>query len=256
MIARKDHGIAYTVGNWPLNPRRPSVVFIHGSGLAKGLWRHQVDALSAHLNPVALDLPGHGESDAPALASVEEYAARVMRFIEALQLPQPVPCGLSLGGAIALQMLLDYPRRLAGGILVGTGARLRVHAAILEALEKDYDGFTGDMAFYGVSAKTNIDRIAPLMEMAAACRPATCRRDFDACDRFDVMNRLAEIKLPVLIVNGEEDPLTPPKYSDYLEQQIARAHRISVPDAGHMVPMEQPEALNTGIADFVRNVLL
>ncbi len=130
MIVRKDQGIAYRAGSWPLDPRRPSVVFIHGSGLAKGLWEYQTDALAAHVNTLALDLPGHGASDAPAFECVEDYAARVMHLIDVLRVPQPIPCGLSLGGAIALQMLLDYPEALAGGILIGTGARLRVHHTI------------------------------------------------------------------------------------------------------------------------------
>ncbi len=67
------------------------------------------------------------------------------------------------------------------------------------------------------------------------------------------MGRLAEIKRPVLIINGSDDPLTPPKYSDYLQQHITNAHRLSVPDAGHMVPVEQPEVVNEGIAAFVQD---
>ena len=77
------------------------------TGLEKALWHYQIDALAPQLNTLALDLPGHGESDAPALARVEDYAAGVMRWIDTLKLPQPIPCGLSLGGAIVLQMLLD-----------------------------------------------------------------------------------------------------------------------------------------------------
>ena len=162
MITRKDMGIAYSAGAWPPNPDRPTVVFIHGSGLTKGLWHYQVDALAARMNTVAIDLPGHGESNPPALTRVEDLAEGVMRFIESQRLPRPIPCGLSLGGAIALQMLLDYPQKLAGGILIGTGARLRVHPAIFEALEKDFHGFTDSMEFYGASPKTDPGRLAPL----------------------------------------------------------------------------------------------
>ena len=253
MIVRKDQGIAYQAGCWPLNPRRPSVVFIHGSGLAKGLWQYQTDALAAHVNTLALDLPGHGASDAPAFECVEDYAARVMHLIDVLRVPQPIPCGLSLGGAIALQMLLDYPEALAGGILIGTGARLRVHHTIFEAIENNYHDFADGTAFCGASPQTDPDRLRPVKAMAAACPPAVCQQDFRACDRFDVMGRLAEIKRPVLIINGSDDPLTPPKYSDYLEEHIADAHRISVSEAGHMVPLEQPAVVNTGIAAFVRD---
>lgn len=256
MIARKDMGIAYTAGVWPPSPDWPTVVFIHGSGLAKGLWDFQVDALGSHMNTLALDLPGHGESNAPALTRVEDLAETVMRFIESQQLPRPISCGLSLGGAIALQMLLDYPQKLAGGILIGTGARLRVHPAIFEAIEKDFKGFADGMGLYGASPKTDPGRLAPLKEMAAAGRPETCRLDFRACDRFDVMGRLPEIKRPVMIINGADDPLTPPKYSDYLGQHIAHARQVTIPDSGHMAPVEQPEAVNTGITKFVQTRFL
>jgi pimeloyl-ACP methyl ester carboxylesterase len=256
MIVGEDRGIAYTAGIWPPNPDRPTVVFIHGSGLTKGLWQYQIDDLAGHMNTLALDLPGHGESRTPAFDRVEDYAESVMRFIGAQQLPRPIPCGLSLGGAVALQMLLDDPHELAGGILIGTGARLRVHPAIFEAIAKDFTRFTDGNGLYGASSKTEPGRLAPLREMAAACPPETCLLDFRACDRFDVMTRLPEIKLPVLIVNGADDPLTPPKYSDYLEQRITHAHRVTVPDAGHLAPVEQPEAVNTGIEAFVRDAIL
>lgn len=252
MMIRRDEGIAYATGTWPLNPHRPSIVFLHGSGLTKELWHDQIDALSAQVNTLALDLPGHGASDGPACEHVEDYAAHAMRFIDALQLPQPIPCGLSLGGAIALQMLLDDPHALAGGILIGTGARLRVHPAIFEAIAQDYQRFADGTGLYGPSPRTDADRLGPIKKMAATGPPATCLQDFRACDRFDVMDRLAEIKLPVLIINGEDDPLTPPKYSDYLEAHITHAHRVSVAAAGHMVPVERPEAVNTGIMAFVR----
>lgn len=256
MIVDEDRGIVYTAGIWPPNPHRPTVVFIHGSGLTKGLWQYQIDALAADMNTLALDLPGHGESSAPALDRVEDYAASAMRFIETQQLPRPIPCGLSLGGAIALQMLLDYGNKLAGGILIGTGARLRVHPSIFEAIAKDFTRFTDGNGLYGASSKTEPGRLAPLREMAAACPPETCLLDFRACDRFDVMDRLPEIKLPVMIINGADDPLTPPKYSDYLEQHIPHAHRVTIPESGHMAPVEQPQAVNAGIKAFLRDAIL
>ena len=173
--------------------------------------------LSHDMNALAIDLPGHGQSDAPALDSVPAYAAAVMAFVRSCGLLRAVPCGLSLGGAIALQMLLDYPAELAGGILIGTGARLRVRPDIFDLIAADYP------AFVAATPGTTAGLLDPVRKLMAACPPTVTAADFRACDRFDVMDRLPEIDLPVLIICGADDNLTPVKYSAYLARLMWRA---------------------------------
>jgi pimeloyl-ACP methyl ester carboxylesterase len=254
MIEEKIEGIAFSAGNWPPDPAKPTLLFIHGSGEDRTLWHGQVGALVGAANTVAIDLPGHGRSDGPAAADVADYADAVAGFILAARLPRPVPCGLSIGGAIAQQLLLDYPDRVAAGILVNTGARLRVMPAIFETIETDYAGFAGMLAQIGASPKTDAAVLAPLSRVTAACPPAVTAGDFRACDRFDVMARLAEIQHPVLVVSSEDDNLTPPKYGDFLEQRIAGARRAHIHDAGHLAPVERPEAVNQAIAVFLKGL--
>lgn len=254
MIDMKIEGIAFSAGNWPPDPAKPTLLFIHGSGEDRILWDWQVDALAGVANTVAMDLPGHGRSDGPAAADVAGYAQAVAAFVAAAQLPRPIPCGLSIGGAITQQLLIEYPDRVVAGILVNTGARLRVMPAIFQTIETDYAGFvtmTGQMA---ASPNTDAAVLGPLMQATAACPPEVAAGDFRACDNFDVMARLSEIQHPVLVVSAEEDKLTPAKYSDFLETHIPGARRAHILDAGHLSPVEQPQAVNAAITSFLTDI--
>jgi pimeloyl-ACP methyl ester carboxylesterase len=251
MITGKTNGMAFMAGRPICQPETPSIIFLHGSGLAGAFWQPQIEALADGMNTVAIDLPGHGQSDLPALASVPAYAAAVMDFIRARGFSRPIPCGLSLGGAIALQMLLDYPEELAGGILIGTGARLRVRREIFDLITGDYPGFVAATGAVAASPQTAAGVLDPVQKLTAACPPATAEADYRACDRFDVMARLPEIQRPVLVICGADDLLTPLKYGDYLTRHITGAQQVIIPRAGHLVPVEQPLAVNAAIRTFI-----
>ncbi|MFZ7125267.1 MAG: alpha/beta fold hydrolase [Desulfobacterales bacterium] len=254
MELKKIDGIAFAAGRWPLSPDLPTLVFIHGSGGTGGMWRDQVRALSFLVNTLAIDLPGHGRSDGDGMDFVKGYAEVVSGFVGKLELPKPVACGLSLGGAIVQQLLLDYADPLQAGILVSTGARLKVMPELLETVESDYGQFVSLYEKIGFSGKTDRERLKSVLAETSACRPAVTAGDFRACDRFDVMDRLREIDLPVLVISASDDRLTPPHYSDYLQKHIRRSARTRVKDAGHMVPVEKPAAVTSAIVDFLDSV--
>jgi pimeloyl-ACP methyl ester carboxylesterase len=83
-----------------------------------------------------------------------------------------------------------------------------------------------------------------------AVGPGVLRGDFLACDRFDVMGRLGEVRLPTLVICGEEDQLTPPKYSQFLVDHIQGARLVTIPEAGHMVMLEKPQETTDTMAGF------
>ncbi len=238
-------------GRWPLDPDLPTVVFIHGSGGSSVLWHAQVEALAGDMNTVALDLPGHGASGGQGTDSVTAYAASVESFILDLEVPRPVPCGLSLGGAVALQLLLEGKANYKAGILVNTGARLRVMPLIFEAIERDYLSYVAGSRSMSISPKTDPRRIEPLLESMAECPPEVTLGDFRACDTFDVMERLGEISVPVLVLAASDDRLTPVKYGEYLAEHIPNTRLVHIEDAGHLSPMERPEEVTRAIRDFV-----
>lgn len=218
------------------------------------LWHNQIDAFGDLANVIAVDLPGHGESAGTELATIPEYTQVVADLITAVNAPDPIPCGLSLGGGITLQLLLDHASILKAGILVGTGAKLRVMPLIFDTIESNFDAFVQSMPLMAASPKTDQAILAPLLEATAANGPSVAATDFRACDQFDVMARLHEIELPVLVLSAEDDQLTPPKYGAFLAESIAGAQREHIAAAGHLAPAEQPEVVNAAIRRFVEGL--
>ena len=84
--------------------------------------------------------------------------------------------------------------------------------------------------------------------------PAVLLGDFQACDSFDMMQRLGQVRVPTLAICGTEDRLTPPKYSEFLQQHVPEAQLLLLEEAGHMVMLEKPAAISAAIGDFVRQV--
>jgi len=244
-------GIHFSASVLPLRKELPTIFFIHGSGATGILWQHQVDALADIANTIALDLPGHGDSQGPSRESIPAYAEELAAFIKPLNAPRPIVCGLSLGGGIALQMLLDYGDILSGGILISTGARLRVMPTIFKSIRDDFDGFVRGMPLFAASPHSSPALFEPLLEATLSNGPEVTAGDFRACDTFDVTARLGEIRLPVMIITAEEDHLTPPKYGQFIEKRIAGAERRHLSRAGHLVPLEQPEGVNEAIRQYI-----
>jgi pimeloyl-ACP methyl ester carboxylesterase len=251
MEERKTGGIGYVAGKWPLDPDKSTLVFIHGAGGSGYLWRSQIDLLTDKANTLALDLPGHNRSDGPGKDKIEDYTQAVNASVNELNIPKPIPCGHSLGGAIAQQLLMDYPQRCPAGILIGTGARMKVAPAIFEAIEKNYTEFVEMITKFARSKKTEPKLAQPFKDDFAKCKPEVVTGDFRACDRFDSESKLSLIEVPVLIITSEDDKLTPVKYGEFLEKNIQKAQRVHIMDAGHIVSMERPDKVNKAIQAFL-----
>lgn len=228
-----------------------AVVFVHGSGSNHTIWEPQVHGLAPIAQPIAIDLPGHGQSDPPGRTSVEEYADVVLRVVNALQFDRAVVVGHSLGGAIAQMLALSHPDRVAGLGLVGTGARLRVLPAILDGLVNDIQKTAPFIVENAYAPNMSEDMRARAMEELRACDPTVTHGDYSACNAFDVMARLGEIRAPTVVICGKQDRMTPPKYSEFLVSKIPNARLVLVHGAGHSVMIEQPEATTRALYDFV-----
>jgi pimeloyl-ACP methyl ester carboxylesterase len=234
------------------------LVFIHGSGDSGRIWRLQVEHFGKE-RAFAIDLPGHGEraDTLPAEITVEDYARAVHEVITSgLRLQRPIIAGHSLGGAIALQMGLEYGEELGGLILIGTGARLRVSPVILQEARD-----APDLAREHTNALCLLPEHVPtigaqILREQVKTKPGILYRDLLACDTFDVISRLHEITLPTLVICGSEDLMTPPKYSTFLHAHLsgveggARLHIF--PEAGHYVMWEQPEMVNQAIKEWLQ----
>ncbi|MBI4294759.1 MAG: alpha/beta hydrolase [Chloroflexi bacterium] len=226
------------------------LIFVHGSGCFGEMWRYQTLAFP---EAEAIDLPGHPQGW-PQL-SVAGYSEWLHDYIQGRGYSDLVLCGHSLGGGIVLQYALSYPQELAGLILVGTGARLRVHPqyiAELVAASRDASSWAQDMEerYRLVDPAFRRDVIRKRLEVG----PAVQIVDMLCCHHFDVMDRLPQIKVPTLVICGSLDDMTPPKYSHYLHDHIAGSRLVQVDGATHHVFMERPQEVNSAIARFLAEI--
>jgi pimeloyl-ACP methyl ester carboxylesterase len=233
-------------------PVRLPLILIHGAGGTHLSWPPQLRRLPGW-RVLAVDLPGHGRSPGKGRDSIREYAECILGFLDVCGIGRAVLCGHSMGSAIALCLALEHPERVSGLILVGAGGRLRVNPEILAraAGENTYREAVRLVTAYSFSSRTS-RRLVELAERRMAESPQpVLYGDFLACDAFDVMDRLGEVKQRTLIVCGEDDRMTPLRYARTLAERMPEARLEVLPGAGHMAMLEQPQRVNKLIIGFL-----
>jgi pimeloyl-ACP methyl ester carboxylesterase len=231
-----------------------TVVFIHGSGGDKDDWQEQLSGVSDTANVMAIDLPGHGDSEPPGERNVAIYAQWVSDLVEEIGLEKALLVGCSLGSAIAQWLALEGKPWLAGIGLVGAGARLKVHPAFLEGFLNDKTAAIGMLVEYALSPAT-VDPVRSRVREKLDQGPVeVLHGDFSACNEFDVTDRISKIKLPTWILVGEDDRLTPVKYARFLNDAIQGSKLDIVPAAGHLAMVEKPEEFNRLLKDFLKTL--
>ncbi|ABW67040.1 alpha/beta fold hydrolase [Desulfosudis oleivorans] len=250
-----EKGFSFIAEPWPMVPGRPVVVCVHGAGMSGYFWVRQVQGLSPVANMVAIDLPGHGGNRAAGADTVEAYAGHVLAFVEALGFDRPVLCGHSMGGAVTQHLLAHHPGRFTGGILANTGARLKVLPLVFETLQKGMQAFADLTLATAICPQNKTDETEQIIQNAAVTDPAVAIGDFNACNTFDLMNRIGEIAVPVLVIGAADDLSTPAKYAAFLADRIPGARLKMVESAGHMAPLEKPDEINAAVSDFLKEVL-
>jgi pimeloyl-ACP methyl ester carboxylesterase len=231
-----------------------AVLFVHGAGSSHLIWWNQVRALAPLARAVALDLPGHGRSSPGGRESVVDYAQVVLGVMDALAFDRAVIVGHSMGGAIAQTVALSHPDRIVGLGLVGTGARLRVLPSILEGILNDPEQTAHMITQYSFAPGAEPALLAKSEEQLRACPPIVTHGDFRACNEFDIMGHVAEVRAPTLIICGRQDRMTPVKYSEFLASKVPGAQIVLIEGAGHYVMLERPEQVNRALVDWVRTV--
>ena len=226
------------------------VVFVHGAGGNNIFWKGTLHYLTGAGSAVAVNLPGHPSGEITC-RTIRDYSEAIHRYITECLPTGPVVCGHSMGSAITLTLALEHPDDLGGLILVGAGAKLGVNPAIVEGLRtqpmRTIERTITPMSYFKTDLGMGRDARAAL---SFANLPVFLN-DYLACDGFDVRSRLSEITAKTLIICGENDRMTPPKWSAYLNQNIHSSTMESVKDAGHMVPLEKPEICAKLIQSFL-----
>jgi pimeloyl-ACP methyl ester carboxylesterase len=239
--------------NKPENFARPPVLLIHGAGGTHLNWPPQVRRLVGQ-RIFAIDLTGHGKSSGAGRQLISDYAADIIAFMDELRIPSAVMLGHSLGSGICLELALEYQGRVLGLSLLGASPQLHVSPDLLRAASKTESFHSAVEMVTNYSYGPNADgRLKDLGQLRMAeTRPSVFYGDLLACDSFDVSNRLEEISLPVLIVAGERDKMTPLRFSQFLNQHIAGSRLHILPMAGHMLMLEQPDAVASLLNEFLK----
>lgn len=230
------------------------IVFIHGSAANHLVWSLQLHALGTIAHAVAIDLPGHGRSAPPGRNTVGDYCDVILGLLDVLNFDRAVLVGHSLGGAITQTLALSHPDRVAGLGLIGTGARLRVLPAILDGVLNDFDQTAELVVDYSYAPGLDAALRRRALAEFRACPAQVTHGDFSACNQFDIIACVSEIRAPTLVICGKDDRLTPVKYAEFLASKIAGAQLVIIEGAGHSVMIEQADAVNRALAEFVSNL--
>ena len=231
----------------------PAVLLIHGAGGSRLNWPPALRRLPGVAVYVP-DLPGHGRSEGPGRRSVAAYADVIEDLLVQVEAPELIVVGHSLGGAVAQVLALRKLPRLAGLVLLATGARLPVSDAILGSPPEAFPDVVEFMVEYGWAPHTPGEMKKIARDFLMQNDPATLQGDFVACDGFDVRGELDGIRVPTLVIGGTADRMTPLKFSAYLADQIPDARLVTVEGGGHMVALERPGAVADPVRAFVEEV--
>ena len=232
------------------------VVLVHGAGGTHLHWPPQVRRLPG-LRTLAVDLPGHGRTDGLGEQHIEGFARQLADWAQAVGFPKAIWVGHSMGGAIVQTLALEYPQQVHGIGLVATGAHLPVNERLLEntAHAETFPLAVETIMKWAFSPQTDPQLRKLATERMLEVRHTVVHNDFAACNRFDVRDRLETITAPALIVHGTADKMTPFHYAEFLASRLPQAELVKVPDAGHMVMLEQPETVAAALHRFAQRLL-
>ena len=234
------------------------IVFLHGVGSDKSVWRPQLEHFGETRRAVAFDYPGYGDSDpAPEGTTRDDYASAIFSAMHELGVDRAHVCGLSLGGVVAIAMSSAGPDRCASLILADSFAAHPDGRAIYERSLAAADNLRA-------AAESRVDILlaqpadpavrGEVVETMARIDPAAYRIGAEAVWLADQRDRAEAIRAPTLVLCGTEDKVTPPALSRELAHLIPGARYEPVEGAGHISNLERPGEFNTLVGAFIRGV--
>jgi len=244
------------------------LLFIHGYPLSRKIWQSQAGGLSNIATILSLDLRGHGESfpfDPPY--SMDLLAEDCKRFLDGIGTQGPlVVCGLSMGGYVTFALYRKYPHFFRGMILTSTRAAadssegktnrdVSIKTVLDQGVPKIVDGMLPKVASpLTYSAKPGlVDSIRNIMLQTSVKGVVGALQGMR--DRPDSSALLPTITCPTLVIHGADDQIIPLREAELMQSQIPGSHLVTIPQAGHLANMEQPELFNHAVRDFLSTLL-
>jgi pimeloyl-ACP methyl ester carboxylesterase len=246
--------IASWINSRDFGKKKQSLVFIHGSGSDHSAWSHQYARLHKYYNILAIDLPGHGDSEGTGEVTAESYCRWVKNILDVVNLQNPVLIGHSLGAAITLSFAINYPQKISGIVVVSGGVKMPVNATLLQGLKTNPAEAIELVCKFSLAKENRAKFIAPLIKSLTHARIDVLYCDLTACDKLDLTQELSKISLKALIICGVEDKMTPPDFSRQITESISGAKLCLIEGAGHMVMMERPKEFNDALNKFVATI--
>jgi len=256
MVSYSDHG----------PDDAPVIIFIHGFPLNKSMWNMQVEAVKENYRVIAYDIRGHGDSD-PGIDDffIELFVLDLLRLMEKLRIEKSILCGLSLGGYIALNAVLKHPDRFDGLILNDTQCiadtpeiKENRCIAIISIKDKGVEQYADEsikklFAPESFTKKQNV--IAGVKEMIISTpKQSLCNTLHALAERKETCTQLPEINIPVLIMVGKEDKITPIAAAQQMHEKMLNSKLEIIQHAGHLSNLENPIAFNTHLVNFLELV--
>jgi pimeloyl-ACP methyl ester carboxylesterase len=258
----------YTGGKTP-TADQPTAVFIHGAQHDHSVWIMQTRYFAHHgFNVLAVDLPGHARSAAPALTSVAALADWLIALLDAAGVERAVLIGHSMGSLIALDAAARHPARVSALVLVATAFPMQVSAALLEAAEHqppEAIDMINTWSHSTIAAKPSFPGPGfwmqggnqRLMERISALNPEpVLLTDLSACNAYDRgFEATTQVRRPVLFVLGKHDLMTPARAAQPLVQALTKAGATVttvVLDGGHAIMAERPDETLDALYGFAR----
>lgn len=248
-------------GGVEFDPARPAVVLVHGAGMDHSAWALQSRYLAHHGRAVlAVDLPGHGLSGGEPLDSIQAVADWLVRLLDAAGVERAAVAGHSMGALAALESAARHPDRWRALALLGVAAKMPVHPDLLAAAEANDPAAAemvvawghGPRAQLGGNAAPGVWTTGSALRLLERARPGVLHTDLAACNAYARGGESAgEVRCPTLLLLAARDRMTPAKAGRKLASAIDDARVVELPDCGHMMMTEAPDATLDALAGFV-----
>jgi pimeloyl-ACP methyl ester carboxylesterase len=240
----------------------PPIMMLHGYTDSWFSFSRILPALPAHYHIYALDLRGHGGSDRPARGyRMADFAADVISFMDTMELPSATLVGHSMGSLIAQHVALAAPRRVARLVLMGAGAQAQTQDLLefQQAVDALYDPVPEEVARdFQVSTiyrPVPDDFLNQVVAESTKLPAHVWRGALAGCLAVDYTPDLAKIRVPVLLLRGEQDTVFPQAAQDALATGLVRAVLQVYPETGHAIHWERPEQVAQDLKDFFTSSL-
>ena len=246
------------------NASNPALVFSNSLGTNYGMWQQQFNALKEQFFVVCYDTRGHGASSTPqGPYSLQQLGEDVIHLLDHLKISKAAFCGISMGGLTGQWLAIHYPERFSHVVVCNTAAKIGQEQAWLDraalvrsqGLQSIADS-AASRWFTVPFIQSNAATVATLSNDLGAGSPEGYASCCEALAKADVREQLKTITVPVLIVAGQQDPVTTVVDAEFMQSQIPKSRLIEI-DASHISNVEQPTAFNQNLMNFLQmNVCL